>query len=639
MCGICGAVSFERDGFFNDILLQQMCDVMHHRGPDDSGRYTDEIAGLAMRRLSIIDLSHGHQPMPNEDETIWAVFNGEIYNYRELRRRLEVFGHVFATESDTEVVVHAYEEYGIHCVERFNGMFGLAIWDTRRRRLFLARDRLGIKPLYYWTDGRRLLFGSELNAVITHPAAPRDIDVAALDQFLTLEYVPAPRTIFTDIHKLPPGHLLLFDEDQVRVERYWDIPFRDIPEDDETCIEILTDLIRDAVNMRLVSDVPLGAFLSGGLDSSSIVAFMSEAMTEPVQTFSIGFGDPTYDELPYARAVSAHFGTDHYEEYLEPDIADLAVQLVAQLDEPIGDFSILPTYLVSQVARRSVKVVLSGDGGDELFGGYDTYVAQHADRYYRLLPAWMRQSVLPAVMDRVPPQPAKKGIINKTKRFVEGAALPAALQHTRWMMFMNDAEKAMLYHSDLTESLNGETPYSVLKRHFLGYINHEPLARQQYVDIKTYLADDILTKVDRMSMAVSLEARVPLLDHRIVEFAVNLSPHLKLHRGQTKVILRRAMAGRLPEVVLNKPKQGFSIPLKHWLRGPLRPLMLDLLSPETVQRRGYFRADCVSDWIEAHLNGDANHSHRLWALMVFELWHSSVLDGTTRTGAPAYARR
>lgn len=627
MCGICGIVSFARDGFIDKDILTKMCRTMRHRGPDDEGHYRCDTVGLAMRRLSIIDLATGHQPMTNEDESVWVLFNGEIYNYGALRRRLELRGHIFTTESDTEVIVHAYEEYGTACVEHFNGMFGIAIWDALRRRLVIARDRLGIKPLYYWTDGRRLLFGSELKAVIAHPAAPREIDLTALDQFLTLEYVPAPRTIFTGIHKLPPGHLLVFDERECRIEQYWNVPFRDTPDDEETCVEILTDLIRDAVRMRLVSDVPLGAFLSGGLDSSTIVAFMSEAMNQPVQTFSIGFGDPTYNELPYARAVASHFGTHHHEEYLQPDIADLAVQLVSHLDEPFGDFSIFPTYLVSQVAGRSVKVVLSGDGGDELFGGYDTYVAQYADRYYRLLPAWMRQQMLPALLKHVPPQPAKKGLINKTKRFVEGAALPTALQHTRWMMFMDATEKKMLYHPDVCASLNGDSPHAALERHFAHarYAGH-PLTQQQYVDLKTYLVDDILTKVDRMSMAVSLEARVPLLDHRIVEFAVNVPPHLKLRRGQTKVILRRAMADILPDVVLNKPKQGFSIPIKHWLRGPLRPMMLDLLAPATVRNRGYFQPECVAGWITEHLDGAANHSHRLWALMVLELWHRSVSD-------------
>lgn len=626
MCGICGAVSSSAGNFIDDFQLKQMCRVMHHRGPDDEGYYLDEYAGLGMRRLSIIDLSTGQQPITNEDGTLWIVFNGEIYNYRQLRDQLEKKGHRFTTKTDTEVILHAYEEYGDRCVEQLNGMFGFAIWDAANRRLLLARDRLGIKPLYYWLAGDKLVFGSELKAVIQHAAVPREIDPVGLNHFLTLEYIPAPTTIFKGINKLPPGHVLIFQNEACRIEKYWDVPFREVPQNEAECVEALTELIRDAVRLRLVSDVPLGGFLSGGIDSSSIVAFMSEAMTEPVQTFSIGFDDQTYNELPYARAVAAHFGTNHYEEILKPDITSLAERLVRHLDEPFGDFSIVPTYLVSEMARRHVTVVLSGDGGDEIFGGYETYMAQNFDRFYQWLPARLRQQALPALMARVPPQPAKKGLINKAKRFVEGGALPASLQHTRWMMFMNDGDKASLYRPDLRSEINGLTPRSVIEQYFQQVPQLDPLAQQQYVDVKTYLVDNILTKVDRMSMAASLEARVPLLDHRVVEFAMSLPAHLKLNRGQTKIILRRAMATRLPAMVLNKPKQGFSIPLKHWLRGPLRPMMTDLLSTGNVRRRGYFQPQCVSQWISEHLAERANHSHRLWALMVFELWQQEVLD-------------
>ncbi|MEJ2706156.1 MAG: asparagine synthase (glutamine-hydrolyzing) [Anaerolineales bacterium] len=626
MCGICGAVAQEKGRRVDEAVLRKMCDLIRHRGPDDEGFYLDEHAGLGMRRLSIIDLVTGNQPVSNEDKTVWIVFNGEIYNFRELHAQLENRGHVFATKSDTEVIVHAYEEYGDQCVERFNGMFAFALWDTRRRRLLIARDHLGIKPLYYWAGRGQIVFGSELKTVIAHPAVPREVDLAAIDQFLTLEYIPAPKTIFKNIHKLLPGHRLIFEKGKLRIENYWDIPFQKVDDDWDACQEQLRALIDDAVRMQMVSDVPLGAFLSGGIDSSSVVSAMSQATDRPVKTFSIGFGDRTYNELPYARAVAKKYATDHYEEFLDPDISDLAEKLLQYLDEPFGDFSIFPTYLVSMVARRHVKVVLSGDGGDELFGGYDTYVAQDLERYYRWLPAAVRKKVIPALMSRVPPQPAKKGMINKTKRFVEGAALPSALQHTRWMMFLNPSEKSRLYSTDLASSLDGDSPEAVLRDYFLRVKQQDPLTQQQYVDIKTYLVDDILTKVDRMSMAVSLEARVPLLDYRIVEFAVNLPPEMKLYRGQTKRILRQAMAERLPGEVLSKPKQGFSIPLKHWLRGPLKPLMTDLLSDGSIRRRGYFNPDEVSHLVREHLDQSANHSHRLWALMVLELWHRQILD-------------
>jgi asparagine synthase (glutamine-hydrolysing) len=606
-----------------------MCQTLHHRGPDDEGFYTDGRAHLAMRRLSIIDLDTGHQPLSNEDGTLWLVFNGEIYNYRELRAQLVQQGHRFATQSDTEVIVHAYETWGTQCVNHFNGMFAFAIWDTRNQQLFLARDRLGIKPLYYYATADQLIFGSELSALLAHPATPRTLDLLALDQFLTVEYIPAPRTILQGVRKLAPGHWLRLGEDGVQVEQYWDVPLRPFLGPQSEAIATLTDLIADAVRLRLVSDVPLGAFLSGGIDSSTIVAAMSQATAQPIRTFSIGFGEQSYNELPYARLVAAQFGAIHHEEILEPDISAMAIRLLNHLDEPLADFSIFPTFLVSAVASQHVKVVLSGDGGDELFGGYDAYVAQHTDRYYRHLPHLLRHKTLPALFDMIPPQPAKKGLINKSKRFVEGAALPADWQHTRWMSFMSAADKATLYHPELARQLNGRAGLAFVEPHFHHSQGRDPLAQQQYVDVKTYLADNILTKVDRMSMAASIEARVPLLDYRLVEFALNLPPQWKMQRGQTKLILRQAMHGRLPAAVLTKPKQGFSIPLKQWLRGPLRPLLTDTLSPTAVARRGLFQPATVARWVKEHLNGRVNHSHRLWALIVLELWQQKLERTTT----------
>lgn len=628
MCGICGIVSHNEAHPVDEGMLIKMNDTIVHRGPDDAGHFHDGRAGIAMRRLSIIDLSTGHQPMTNEDKTVWIVFNGEIYNYQEIRQDLVQKGHTFVTKSDTEAIVHAYEEYGADCVHRLNGMFAFAIWDSVKERFFLARDRVGIKPMYYHFSKRNLIFGSELKAVLAHPDTPREINFSALDQFLTLEYIPSPNTIFKDIHKLPPGHWMMLENGRLTIKQYWNVEPMDVPNSDQACVEKLTELIRDAVKIRMIADVPLGAFLSGGIDSSTIVSFMSELSSQPVKTFSIGFGNRTYNELPFARQVAQKYGTDHYEEFLEADIADMAMRLVSHFDEPFGDFSIFPTYLVSEVARRFVTVTLSGDGGDEIFGGYDTYVAQNMDqRFYGRLPQWMRQKTMPYLLDLVPPQPAKKGLINKAKRFVEGAAMPSAWQHTRWMMFMNQQDKGMLYKPGVREAINGDSPGALIERYFDEVSQQNRLAQQQYVDVKTYMVDNILVKVDRMSMAASLEARVPLLDHRIVEFALNLPPHLKLNGGETKAILRRVMDGRLPESILKKPKEGFSIPLKHWMREDLRPLMTDLLSADTVRRRGYFDPNTVSRWVQEHLDQKANHSHRLWTLMVFELWHQQVLEG------------
>jgi asparagine synthase (glutamine-hydrolysing) len=407
----------------------------------------------------------------------------------------------------------------------------------------------------------------------------------------------------------------------IKIERYWDVHPQELSTDIATYKETLTELISDSVRMRMVSDVPLGAFLSGGIDSSTILSFMCQHATDAVETFSIGFEDRTYNELPDAQKVAKHFGTKHYLEILQPDIAALAEKLLAHMDEPLADFSIIPTYLVSELARQHVKVVLTGDGGDELFGGYDTYVAEWLSRYYQWLPGILRQKSFPTLTGLLPPQPAKKGIINKTKRWIEGAALSKGLRHTRWMIFMGDEDKAQLYNPDLKAQINGDATKEIIVRYFQQANSFEKFAQGQYVDINTYLVDDILTKVDRMSMAASLEARVPLLDHRIVEYALNLPPEMKLHLGKTKVILRQTMNGKLPKDVLAKPKQGFSIPIKHWLLGPLKPMMLDLLSYETIQSQPYFQPDTVQRLVDEHLESRANHSHRLWALMVFQLWH------------------
>lgn len=620
MCGICGVVLFQPGGPVERSILETMNLSLRHRGPDDEGYYQDQQTSLAMRRLSIIDLQTGQQPISNEAGDIWVVYNGEIYNFKQVRATLEKRGHVFKTQTDTEVIVHAYEEYGDDCINHFNGMFSIALWDARKRRLLLARDRVGIKPLYYWSDQTKLVFASEVKALVRHPDVPRQLNLDALDLFLTLEYIPAPYTIYEGIFKLLPGHTLIVEEGRLKLSQYWDVPYQPVGQSEPECAETLADLINDAVRIRLISDVPLGAFLSGGIDSSTVVGFMRQNMPEPVETFSIGFEEDTYNELPYANAVAKHFGTHHHVEVLQPDIVSLAEQLVYHHDEPFADTSIFPTYLVSKLASSQVKVVLSGDGGDELFAGYDTYLAERVSRYYGNLPGALRQRVFPRMAEWLPPQAAKKGLINKIKRMIEGGALDPSLQHTRWMIFLQPAEKAALYQSALQARLTRRLPETVFQRYFEKAQRFDSLAQQQYVDIKTYLAEDILTKVDRMSMAVSIEARVPLLDYRIVEFAMNLPPHLKLNGTRTKSILRSAVKGLVPDIVLEKPKQGFSSPMKHWLRTALKPMMLDLLAKDSLQNHGYFDQRVVSRWLQEHLDGRANHSHRLWPLMVFEIW-------------------
>lgn len=621
MCGICGIVSLQPGSVADRSILRGMNQTIHHRGPDDDGYYQDTQASLAMRRLSIIDLHTGQQPISNETGDIWVVYNGEIYNFQSIRAELQERGHIFKTQTDTEIIVHAYEEYGDECLKRFNGMFALALWDARRCRLLIARDHLGIKPLYYWVGRDKLVFGSELKALIVHPDVPRQINLTAVDLFLSLEYIPSPLTIYQDVFKLLPGHLLVMEHGELRLSQFWDVPRQPVGGNEDECAETLAGLVRDAVRIRMISDVPLGAFLSGGIDSSAVVGYMSQVSSQPVKTFSIGFEDDTYNELAYADAVAKHFHTDHHFEVLKPDIAALAEQLVQHHDEPFADTSIFPTYLVSKLARQHVKVALSGDGGDELFAGYDTYIAEQMNAYYGILPGMVRRNVIPAFANLLPPQPAKKGMINKVKRMVEGGALDPTLQHTRWMIFMNEREKNDLYGSDLKKVLQDGSTAGFFGEYFQKAASFDALAQQQYVDTKTYLPDDILTKVDRMSMAVSLEARVPLLDPRIAEFGLNLPPKMKLNGSRTKIIFRKAVRRLVPDLVLEKPKQGFSIPMKHWLGSSLKPMMQDLLSNDTVHRRGYFKPETVSTWMREHLEGRVNHSHRLWALMVLELWH------------------
>ncbi len=620
MCGIAGIVHADGQGQVPQHILKQMCDTIAHRGPDDEGFYTKGNVGLGMRRLSIIDLAGGHQPISNEDGSAWIVFNGEIYNFQSLRAELQAKGHEFATNTDTEAIVHAYEEYGEDCVKKLNGMFAFAIWDKRRQKLFLARDRLGVKPLYYYADSSRFVFGSELKAVLECDEVPRELDYEALDTYLTFEYIPAPSSIFRDIKKLPPGHTLTLQNGRASVKKYWDIRFERAEGTEEELGEQLYELLKDSVRMRLIADVPLGAFLSGGIDSSTIVCMMSEIMDRPVKTFSIGFDDPSYNELGYARAVARHFGTDHYEEIIRPNVVEMVENLVGYLDEPMADVSIFPTYLVSKLARGQVTVVLSGDGGDELFAGYDWYVADRMERRYRMIPGVLRNHLIPAVMRRVRPSSQKKGFVNKMKRFVEGAAIEPRLQHFRWNTFLTQKTRSAIFSQDAKAAFNGHNAHDT----FIGYLEKfeqaDPLWRSQFADIKTYMVDDILTKVDRMSMAVSLEARVPFLDYRVVEFAASVPSELKLNGSTTKYLLKKAMAKRLPQEVLTRGKEGFSIPIKNWLKDELRPMMDELLSPERVRREGLFNPAYVEKLKTQHVSGAANHSHQLWPLMVFQIW-------------------
>jgi len=632
MCGICGLARPAAGAPVPEDLVVRMCREIVHRGPDDEGVYVDDRVGLGNRRLSIIDLETGHQPLSNEDGSIWITYNGEAYNYAEVRDELIGRGHAFKTKSDTETVVHAYEEWGVDFVHRFRGMFAFALWDKRTETLLLFRDRVGVKPLYYTlTPGGTLVFGSELKTILVHPSVERELEPQALDLFLTLEYVPAPFSIFKGIFKLPAGHYLEFCGGNVSLHRYWDVaaslerPVEPKPGELPELMDELYDQLKESVKLRLVSDVPLGAFLSGGIDSSTIVGLMRELGASPLKTFSIGFADQTYNELAHARRIAELFETDHEELVIEPRALELTETLIRHLDEPFGDFSMFPTYLVSKMARAHVTVALSGDGGDEIFGGYEHYQAQRMARF-PLAPLGGR--VVGAAVNRLKPSNKKKGTWNKLRRFTLGFEQDRRLRHLRWMMFLSDRAKARLYAPDFVDqlggirSLRGREPFSAYFDRMAGF---DKLTGELYLDLKSYLADDIMVKVDRMSMAVSLEAREPLLDHKLIEFAFRLPDDLKLRGGETKWIFKKTMERLLPKENIWRSKEGFSVPIKHWLKTDLRELLEDTLNEARLERDGFFRPAPVRAMIDAHMSGRENYSHQLWALMVFNIWKDNYL--------------
>ena len=630
MCGICGMARARGGDLLSSAILSSMTKSLHHRGPDDEGSYFNEDVALAVRRLSVIDPEGGHQPLSNEDHSIWIAHNGEIYNFPSLRRELCSRGHSFSTQTDTETIVHSYEEWGEEGVQKLRGMFAFALWDGRQKRLLLVRDRIGIKPLYYTLlEDRTLIFGSELKAIITHPRVKRILEPEALDLYLTLEYIPSPLSIYKNIFKLAPGCFLIFKDGYVEVKKYWSLNLNSPGENSgislDTLKEKLYSLLKESVKQRLISDVPLGAFLSGGMDSSSIVSIMQELGFSPLKTFSLGFEEASYNELRHARRIAGRFHTDHREHILKPPVLNLAQKLIPHLDEPLADFSIFPTYLISKMARSEVKVILSGDGGDELFGGYEYYQAQILSRQTAL--SLLGKSLIPLVK-KLPPAPMKKGSWNKLRRFCMGFQYSTQLRHLRWMMFLSLAEKRHLYSQDLIQQLEGLKELDE-KEPFLSLfplLSHlDQINGELFLDLKTYLADDLLAKIDRMSMAASLETRVPFLDHRLVEFVFTLPGNLKIKGLTSKWLLKKTMKGKLPQRTLHRSKEGFSIPIKHWLRGELKGLLLDYLSERRIREEGLFHFEPIKKMIDSHLKRRENYSHQLWALLVFEMWKERYL--------------
>ena len=623
MCGIAGFVDLApRQGTLDAdrARVQAMCDVMRHRGPDDDGVHVEPGVGLGMRRLSIIDLSTGHQPIHNEDGTVQVVFNGEIYNYRELREELEAAGHRFYTASDTETIVHGYESWGEGVFARLQGMFGIAIWDAGRRRLLVARDRAGIKPLYYGIAAGRLFFGSEAKCVLANPEVDRSLDAAALDHYLACLYTPRDGSIFRGIRKLRPGHFLTIDRGEVTTHTYWQLPARTTFTGSEAdALAELRQVLGAAVRSHMVADVPLGAFLSGGIDSSLVVALMAEASDRPVRTFSIGFEDAAFDELPHARRVAQHLGTDHHEFVVRPDALGIIDRVVWHFDEPFADPSAIPTWYVSEMARRHVTVVLSGDGGDELFGGYDRYRPHPRVASFDRIAPGVGRAVAAAAWRALP-----HGV--RGRNFLRHVAHDAQGRYVDSVTFFHEDERQALLAPALRAELRGWSTEAYFGRPF-ERLSGLPLdAQKMGFDFETYLPEDCLVKVDRMSMAHSIESRVPLLDHRVIELAASIPAAMKMPGGQLKHLLRTLAFSLVPREILDRPKQGFSVPIGAWFRGELRDAFGDILGSPAARGRGYFEPAVVDRLLAEHLAGRRDHSWKLWQLLMFELWHRQYLD-------------
>ncbi len=638
MCGITGAAWTRPELRIEHATLKRMTDVIRHRGPDAEGFYTSDLlahpypgalAGVALghRRLSIIDVAGGQQPLANEDETVWVTFNGEIYNFHDLRRRLEGSGHQFRTSSDTETLVHLYEDEGVGFLEHIEGMFSLAIWDARHRQLVLARDRLGKKPLVYREEPGRLLFGSELKSLLEVPGVPRELDPAAIDEYLAYQYVPHPNTIFRGIRKLPPAHYAVYREGRLTIGSYWHPDFsREVACPAAEYRDELRTLLTRAVEKRLQSEVPLGAFLSGGIDSSIIVALMQQLSRERVRTFSIGFPVAEFDETSYARDVAKHLGTDHHEERVEPDCMAILPKLLWHYDEPFADSSAIPTYYVSQMTRRHVTVALSGDGGDELFAGYQRYHAVRLASRFDRLPATIRQAIAGDFWQRLPASPGQKSLIRKFKRFTAGLAQPSERRHFEWISIFGETQRGALYSDEFLATLPDSDPFDFLRSAFARVATRDPVTAACLVDLVTYLPCDLMTKVDIASMANSLECRCPFLDHHVVELAAAMPIHLKLRRGRGKRILLETFGSLLPRSLLSRPKMGFAVPLAHWFRHELRDFAREVLLDPGTLGRGYFRPAAVERLVNDHLEGVFDHGQRLWSLLVFELWQREWVD-------------
>lgn len=627
MCGITGFVNFNGSSADRSIL-ESMNDAIFHRGPDEDGHYFGENVGMAMRRLSIIDLASGQQPIPNEDGSKWIVYNGEIYNYQELRQDLEKRGHKLTTKSDTEAVVHLYDELGPECLQYFRGMFAFAIWDKKDRSLFLARDRVGKKPLLYsHQPNGDLIFGSEFRAVLAHPSVSRDVDHEAIDEFLSYLCVPAPKTAFAQIRKLEPGHWLRWKDGKIETHRYWLPDFsKKIKITEEEAVEETTRILRESTKLRMISEVPLGAFLSGGVDSSTVVALMAQESERPVKTFSIGFEDQDFSELKYAKRVAEHVGAEYNEFIVRPNAAEILPTLVDHYGEPYADSSAIPTYCVSRETRQHVTVALNGDGGDESFAGYERYAAMQMAQQYRRIPSVLRKTLVEFPVSAIPTSETKRSRLRDAKRFFSAARLPDVERYFQWSSTFSENAKNELYSDQFRQSLNGSKAIDVIGDWFEAAKGEGIIDDAMFVDQMTYLPNDLLVKVDIASMANSLEARSPFLDHNVIEFAASLPESIKVKGRETKSLLKKVAAKLVPSDVIYRRKMGFGVPVGAWMRDEMRPFLEEVLLSEKAAKRGIVRPEIVRRYISEHTEMKADHSFRLWTLLTLELWMLRFID-------------
>ena len=650
MCGIAGWINLDSNELSQngEPILHSMCDRIVHRGPDSEGLWLDDRVALGMRRLSIIDLHTGDQPVFNEDRSVIVMMNGELYNYREVRAGLEKSGHRFTTQSDTEILPHLYEEYGDALVDHLNGMFAFALWDTRKKKLLIARDRFGEKPLYYGVFDGKLIYASEPKALLAHPSVRAELDLDALRHYLSFDYVPAPMSIYKGIYKLPASHLLTIENGEVKTRRYWKLTWQKNAEArtsvraksngdtntlptgrvsapiDRAAAE-LRDLLFDAVRMRLVSDVPLGILLSGGIDSSTVAAFATQHATEKVKTFSIGFEEDSFDESKYARLVANHLNTEHYEDRLSAEKAgDLISEIGIWLDEPMSDGSLIPTYLLSRFVRKHVTVALGGDGGDELFAGYPMYFGHKMAAVYDAIPRFLRAGLIEPIVNNLPVSTKNLSFDYKAKRFVAASKYDAVTRHHSWFGSFSIGEQDRLLTKDVLDVSSGDI-YRGAKELLKTTDAITEIERMQFLDINFYMAEDILTKVDRAAMAVSLETRAPFLDPRVAQFAASIPLDYRLKGNKGKYILKKAVADLLPKTILQRPKKGFGIPIAEWLKGRLNPLLHDMLSPSRLYEQGLFNSEYIQRLIAEHETGKASHHKELWTLLVFQLWFDNFV--------------